>query len=77
MEPFVFAGNRRRWKYLRPIVGTTLIGAALWLVALCWVLLKSPSLPSLGLGAPRPTILARLGSGVTHSPRLTSRWVVR
>jgi hypothetical protein len=61
MEQFVFAGNRRRWKYLRPFVGTTIMGAGLWLAALCWVLPKAPTLPSLGLGSPVP-----------HASKLTS-----
>ena len=60
MEPFVFAGNRRRWQYLRPFVGAATVGAGLWVAALCWVLLKVPALPDLGLGADRPTVLARV-----------------
>jgi hypothetical protein len=48
MEEFVFAGNQRRWQYLRPCLGVTFLGAGLWSAALCWALLKSPTLPDLG-----------------------------
>jgi hypothetical protein len=83
MEPFVFAGNRRRWKYLRPLVGAAAVGAALWFAALCWLLLTAPALPSLELGNTRSTFLARAGAplpgtrgmrvGTGHSPR----WALR
>jgi hypothetical protein len=74
MEQFVFAGNRRRWKYLRPLVGTASIGAGLWFAALCWALLKAPALPSLGLGSPRPPELARLGTPAASRLELLPRW---
>jgi hypothetical protein len=70
MEPFVFAGNRRRWKYLRPIVGAATVGAGFWVAVLCWLLLKAPALPSLGLGAARPTVLARVPGAPGTGPAL-------
>jgi hypothetical protein len=46
-EEFVFAANRRRWKYLRPVAVAAAASAGLWVVALGWVLLRSPALPGL------------------------------
>jgi hypothetical protein len=77
MEPFVFAGNRRRWKYLRPLVGTAAVGMGVWLTALCWVLMEAPALPSLGLGSARPTVLAQAGTPLAPSLNLPSRWAGR
>lgn len=77
MEGFVFAGNRRRWKYLRPMVTGATVGAGLWFVALCWVLLKTPALPNLKLGPPRGTVVARLGTRLSHQPELPLRWRMR
>jgi hypothetical protein len=77
MEPFVFAGNRRRWKYLRPLVGTATAGAGLWLVALCWALLRAPALPDLGLGTPRPTVLARGAAPPADTLERGPRWAAR
>ena len=49
MEEFVFAGNRLRWQYLRAVVAMAAAGLGVWLAACCWMLLKSPALPDLGL----------------------------
>jgi hypothetical protein len=77
MEPFVFAGNRRRWKYLRPWAGAATVGAGLWLAALGWVLLKAPELPDLGLGAASPTVLARAGTPLAHGLKRGPGWTLR
>jgi hypothetical protein len=77
MEPFVFAGNRRRWRYVRPFLGAATLATGVWFAALCWVLLKTPALPDLDLkiarpagGTPAATRLARgLEHGASWSPR--------
>jgi hypothetical protein len=77
MEPFIFAGNRRRWKYLRPVVVAATVGTGLWFAALCWVLLTAPALPSLGLGTTRPTVLAQAGTPIAHGLEHRPRWTLR
>jgi len=74
MEAFVFAGNRRRWKYLRPLIGAAAVGAGLWFAGFCWVLLKSPALPDLGLGAVRATVLARIARPQARGSALRAGW---
>jgi hypothetical protein len=69
MEEYVFAGNRRRWKYVRPVLGAIGVGAGMWLAALCWTLLTSPALPDIGLGTVPPAVMARAGAHLERGAR--------
>ena len=65
MEEFVFAGNRRRWKYLRAVLALTSVALGLWLVACCYVLLSPPELSLRGL---RPAGVAPAARHLARGP---------
>jgi hypothetical protein len=77
MEEFIFAGNRRRWRYWRPIMAAAGIAMGLWFGALCWALLRSPALPDLGLGAAPPSRVARVGTLLARGRELHPAWAMR
>jgi hypothetical protein len=77
MEQYVFAGNRRRWRYLRPLLGAATAATGVWFAALCWVLLKAPALPDLDLRIARPADLSPTGTRLARGPEQGARWSLR
>jgi hypothetical protein len=73
VKQFVFAGNRRRWRRLRPLVGIAALGGGLWLAALCWTLLKTPALLPLPLRAHPAAVPARQQTTLARRPPISLR----
>jgi hypothetical protein len=69
MKHFIFAGNRQRWRRLRPLLGMAALGVGLWLAALGWTLLKAPPLSPLPLRA-HPTVIPARQQTTRTEPRL-------
>src|SRR5437899_97392 len=69
-EAFIFSGNQRRWKYLRVVMAATALGAGLWLGGACYVLLRTPALPDLGLRTAAPPVRPQAPTLLVHVPGL-------
>jgi hypothetical protein len=77
MEPFIFAGNRRWWRYVRPFLGAATLATGIWFTALCWVLLKTPPLPDLDLKTAWPAQLAPPEARLARGTQPGTKWSLR
>jgi hypothetical protein len=77
MEQFVFAGNRRWWRYVRPCLGAATLATGIWFTALSWVLLKTPVLPDLDLKTARPADLASAETRLARWTQPGVKWSLR
>jgi len=73
MKQFVFAGNRQRWPRLRPLVKAAAVVIGLWVAALTWTLLKTPSLSPLPLRRHVSRLSLRGQTAVAQRPNLWRR----